>query len=85
VIEDLLVARLERLDAQKADGSLVQAYTAGARQTGIHLHRSLRLALFKNGQGLAIQLTPGMARDLARQLERVADAAEAPAKPEDIH
>lgn len=84
---DVVEAQAERVaaEAERAAGTLVTAYTAGQGETGIQLHGSLRLAIFHDGHGLAFQLTPATARDLARHLLKVADQAEAPARPEDVN
>jgi hypothetical protein len=87
VIRAVLTARLERVAAEdkRAAESRVTAYSAAKGASGIQLHRSLKLAVFKNGRGHAIQLDPAMARELAGNLLRLADEAEAPPKPEDIN
>jgi hypothetical protein len=87
-IRDILAAQLERAESeaeQEATGSKVFHYTAPRGTSGVTLHGTLRLAVFKNGRGHAIQLSPDQARSLAAKLLSVADAAEADPRPEDIH
>lgn len=86
-IRDVFEAQMERIaaEAEGAGRSRVTDYTAGKQETGIFLTSSFRLAVFRDGKGLAFQLDPATARDLARHLLRVASQAEAPARPEDMN
>jgi hypothetical protein len=88
VVEDVFAAMIERneaAEAERAARSRVSAYTAGKGETGIYLHSDFRLAIFRDGKGMAFQLDPTIARELGQHLIRVADAVEAPAKPEEIN
>jgi hypothetical protein len=81
VVEDVFAAMIERneaAEAERAARSRVSRYTAGKGETGIYLHSDFRLAIFKDGKGMAFQLDPTIARELGQHLIRVADAAETP-------